>query len=192
MKLKFEPDLLERFRHKPLVLNSGVVITKLPKGIFTVNSDKTRVEKNLYVVKYRGFWHLVESEIYNQGIYVKGLLRADFYECLDIEGRYFLLLNTYPLSCNSTEWKASVIQVVGLARTNWVSMIRIDGEDGYEAIIEDDYDYEEDTPSWNKHSMMKFIVKAFGDCVITIDNIPNDLINMGVKKRKIRPYIEEE
>jgi hypothetical protein len=96
-------------------------------------------------------------------------LRADLYEGVDIEGNRFLLISTFPLSGVTTSWKKSVLNVVDQARKEWVEMKRLNHQDGYKAIIKTEL---HDDPCWTQQPIKDFVIEAFGDCVITADNLP--------------------
>ncbi|ASF48399.1 hypothetical protein CEK71_21340 [Methylovulum psychrotolerans] len=99
-----------------------------------VHPDLDRVARDVLVVYRDGRWHLVDTELYANGVFVHGLLRADLYDCIDIDGNRFLLISTYPLSGEMTAWRESVLEVVDAAIGSWVTMQRVEG-DGYEATI---------------------------------------------------------
>ena len=98
-----------------------------------------------------------------------GLLRADLYEGVDIEGNHFLLISTYPLSGANTAWKKSTLNVVDRARKEWIEMKRFNNQDGYKAIIKPEF---HQNPSWVNQSMADFVLEAFGENIITAENLP--------------------
>lgn len=118
-----------------------------------------RVIENVLVV-YR--WHLVDCDLYRNGVYIHGLLRADIY---DFNGTRFLLISTYPLSGEMTTWRDSVLDVVDRAIDEWVKMKRV--ETGYETQLVDGIRY---IPRWPKQAMDDFVLEAFGENIISTDS----------------------
>jgi hypothetical protein len=111
------------------------------------------VIENVWVTYRDNRWHLVDPQLYRDGV--------------DTEGNRFLLISTYPLSGDMTTWRASVLEVVDIAREYWVKMSRSGNR--YEAQIIDDIDFE---PCWYKLPIDEFLLDAFGDNVITAENWP--------------------
>ncbi|WP_157679535.1 hypothetical protein [Methylovulum psychrotolerans] len=134
MQRKSNPNLLDRFQFCQPQWDKDAFITCCPKTVFMVHPDLDRVARDVLVVYRDGRWHLVDTELYANGVFVHGLLRADLYDCIDIDGNRFLLISTYPLSGEMTAWRESVLEVVDAAIGSWVTMQRVEG-DGYEATI---------------------------------------------------------
>ncbi len=109
----------------------------------------------------------MDNEFYLKGIFLKCLLRANIYDCLDQKGQRFLLISTYPLSTNMTTWRESVGLVVELARENWVTMIK--SNQCYDAYVEETETF---LLHWPKEPFDRFVLKAFGGHVITLDDYP--------------------
>jgi hypothetical protein len=158
-------SLLARFQFSPSDFNTDILITCCPKTVFSVHHDLDRVVSDMFVVYRNNRWHLVDSELYGNGVYIEGLLRADIYDCVDIDGNRFLLVSTYPLSGDITSWRESVLDVVDVAREHWVKMSK--SGNGYEAQIMDNIHY---APRWSRLPMVDFVLEAFGDHVIMAEN----------------------
>ena len=158
---------LDRFQYQPDESKTDILITCCPKTVFSVHPDPNRVVENVLVTYRHNRWHLVDGELYRHYVHVEGLLRADIYDCVDIDGNRFLLISTYPLSGDMTTWRESVLDVVDSARIDWVKMKKMGN--GYEAEIIADIRY---APRWSKRTMGDFVLEAFGGNVITAENWP--------------------
>lgn len=167
LKTAVASNLLDQFRCKPNMDTRNTLITTCPKMAFRVNPDPDSVLENLFVVYKNNRWHLVDNEFYLKGIFLKGLLRADIYDCLDQKGQRFLLISTYPLSTDMTSWRESVELVVEMAREDWVTMQK--GHQRYGAYIDKTKTI---TPYWPKEPFDGFVLEAFGDHVITLYDYP--------------------
>ncbi|MGZ8190745.1 MAG: hypothetical protein ACXWTS_05890 [Methylococcaceae bacterium] len=163
---------LERFRYSPYEQTADILITTCPKTIFRVNPDLSQVIENVLVVFRDNRWQLVDGELYRDGVFVKGLLRADIYDCVDVSSNHFLLISTYPLTCDTTSWRESVLDVVDRARENWVTMKK--AGNAYAAHIEKGISR---YPRWPDQSMEDFVLEAFVGNVITADNLNDPLLS---------------
>jgi hypothetical protein len=82
-----------------------------------------------------------------------------------------LIVNTFlRKSGDITSWRASVLEVVDIAREYWVKMSKSGNR--YEAQIINNIDFE---PCWYKLPMGDFVLEAFGDHVITAENLSTPL-----------------
>ncbi len=164
MSPKSPSALLERFQFKAHNHDTDILITCCPKTAFKVHPDVHRVVENVLVVYRDNRWHLVDCDLYRNGVYIHGLLRADIYDCMDSNGTRFLLISTYPLSGEMTTWRDSVLDVVDMAIDEWVKMKRV--ETGYETQLVDGIRY---IPRWPKQAMEDFVLEAFGENIILAD-----------------------
>ncbi len=112
---------------------------------------------------------MVDKDLYSKQ-FAKGLLRADIYDCMDIDGNRFLLISTYPLSGELTSWRESVLDAIDHARGSWIKMGKV--VDGYGFQIMDNIKHK---PRWPKQVIDEFVLDAFGGNIITADNLPVSL-----------------
>lgn len=163
-------NLLAQFQFSPDDFNADILITCCPKTIFSVHPDSNRIMKSVLVVYRNNRWHLVDAQLYRNGVYIEGLLRADIYDCVDSDGNRFLLISTYPLSGEMTTWRESVLDVVDAARADWVKMKKVGN--GYQAQAINSIRH---APRWSKLPMEDFVLEAFGENVITSGNLPTSV-----------------
>jgi len=181
---------LDRFKCKSKP--SGTLITRNFKGTFAVHPDESRVEEGVFVIQDEyNRWYLVDAALYENSVYIEGLLRADLFDCIDSEGKRFLLVNTYPLTQEMTAWRKSINKIVDKARKDWVTMKRFDDKVGWGARVNDDVDHD---PQWPKQAMDDFVLKAFGERVIyDVEDVPLALIKPAKSgKKQTRRDIEED
>lgn len=189
---------LDRFQFQAPETEFNILISACPKVIFAIHPQPSRVLEDVMVVFHEGRWYLVDYDLYRRHIFVRGMTRANIYEGVDTEGRPLLLIDTIPLSGEITSWRKTVAEVVYKARKNWVKMSRIEGEEGYQARVIKNM---ADKPQWTKQPFKELVWEAFGDNIITDDNLPDELTgkrsktysNMGHRHRgRNQRDIEEE
>jgi len=156
---------LEPFQFSHDDFNEDILITCCPKTVFSVHPDPNRVMESVLVNYHNNRWHLVDTQLYRNGVYIAGLLRADLYACVDSDGNSFLLISTYPLSGEMTTWRESVLDVVDAAREDWVKMSKTGN--GYQAQVINSIRY---APRWSKIIIDEFVLEAFGGNVMTAIN----------------------
>ncbi|MDI1291463.1 MAG: hypothetical protein PSV18_01810 [Methylobacter sp.] len=161
---------LDQFRYRPN--ESDIFITCCHSGIFSIHPSLKRVVEDVFVVFHANRYHLVDGDLYHRHIRVEGMLRANLFEGVDIEGKRFLLVSTFPLSGVNTDWSESVADVVCKARENWVRMTKLKKGGGYTASLMSGI---RDNPIWTKQPMAEFVMEAFGENLITVDNLPAGL-----------------
>ncbi|WP_394754197.1 hypothetical protein [Crenothrix sp.] len=125
----------------------------------------------------------VDGDLYRNRVHVKGLLRADIYDCVDNMGHRFLLVSSYPLSGEVTVWRESVFEVIDTARDGWVRMKRREGKHGYDIHIMEEVLGD---PRWSKRPLDEFVVEAFGDNIISAGDLRPDFSAHTSVKRTVR------
>ena len=153
---------LAAYRYQPM---DKIKITASPKVPFRIHPNPDRKEEDLLVTNYHNKWYLVNEGLL-EGFHIPGLLRACFYEGIDEDHQRFLLISTYPLGQEMTEWRESVLEVVEEAQNQWVWMVRNKKGDGYRVKVADHIDT---FPLWVKDDFSSFVARAFGKNVINTE-----------------------
>ncbi|MGZ4954255.1 MAG: hypothetical protein ACXV8Q_04005 [Methylobacter sp.] len=172
MTTKSESNLLDQFIFEPRSDIPETIISSCPKIPFRIHAKASQAIHDLMVTFYDGHWYLVNKALYQNRVYVKGLLRASIFRGVDIDDRPLLFVVTYPLSGELTPWNDSVLDVIDSARQDWISMSRIPNGEGYQAKIMSKIDHQ---PRWLKYPLKEMIIEAFGDNILTLDNLPKAL-----------------